>query len=242
MFSVVVKTENLDRKFDTLALAARDLRKPLGQFGGYLRKKAIAKYQAQAFAPLARATLEKRAGKGLQSLEGKLHRDLKKAIARARAPGQPKGLLAQLLGGSIGAQDLSALDTRGVRNRMAVLAEFQRRNRPGGTLAQRADLKPLSLKQVAGLNAREARAVSRTVQGPILGKLATSLVVEVEGGSVTLASRVKGHWTAVHNEGGTAGHGATIPQRETIVLEESDLDVFEEILVEHHLLAPLREE
>lgn len=234
MFSIVVKADELERKFDTLADRAGDLDVPLGRFGAYLKRRSIERYKAQDFPGLAESTLEKRAQKGLRSLERKLHRDVRKALGRARV-GEPAGLLSRLLGAK--SIDVSAAETRGIKNRLSVLAEFQRRHRPGGELAARADLKPLSMKQLVALGSREDRAVGRAVGGQILGNLPRTVTVEVNRGSVTVASRTYQHFSGVHNEGGTAGHGAKILKRETLPEpSEADLNVLESILVEHHLL------
>lgn len=235
MFSVVVKTERAERKFDTLALRARDLDPPLGKFGSHLRKRALERYKAQDFVPLAPSTIEKREQKGIQKLERKLHRDVRRAVARARA-GAPPGLLARLLGASTAA-DPSVYEGRAVKNRLAVLAEFQHTHRRGGDLVARTDLTPLSFKQQLSLSGREQRALANEVGRPILGKLPGTLVIEKGRGTVTLASRTRTGWSDVHNEGGTAGQGAKEPKRETVAIDESDLDLFEALLVEHHLVA-----
>jgi hypothetical protein len=234
MFSVVCNIDGLVRKFDTLADSAADLERPLRMFGSYLRKKALARYKAQDFPGLATSTIEKRAQKGLRTLERKLNRDLRKAIGRARVEDAPKGILGRLFGRNI--PDPGALETRGVKSRIAVLAEFQKRHRPQGELAARTGLKPLSIKQLASLGNREDRAVAKAVGGPILGRLPQSLVVTVGEGSVTLESRTHEKWTEAHNKGGAVGHGAVLPKRETVKVDATDLDVLGEILVEHHLL------
>jgi hypothetical protein len=249
VFSVVVKTETLDRKFDTCAISSHDLEPALRKFGAHLRRKALAKYKAQDFEPLAPATVDKRAEKGIAGLEKKLHKDLRSAVRRARSKNAvPRGMLARLLGAKP-VEDGTHLNTRGVRNRQSVLAAYQKRHgRSAGQgiyseglsgiyLADRVDLSPLTLKQMVSLTTRENRAVSKAIGKPILGNLPNSLKVEIEGTAVTLASRVHEHWTAAHNEGATVGKGAKLPKRETIALDADDLDVFAAILKEHHLEA-----
>lgn len=225
-FTVVFEMDGLETKLDTLAESANDLEKPLRRFGGYLRKRAIERYRAQDFAPLAQGTVEKRTQKGLRSLEGKLQSDLRKAIRRA---GGAKGSGLALA---------MASEARGVRNRRAVLAEFQRRH--GRSLKDRVEGHELAIKQLASLGAREDRAMAKAVGRPILGGLPSTLEVDVGRGVVTLISRTREHWTDAHNQGDVVGHGARVPKRETLKLEEQDLDVFVEILREHHLM-PLQE-
>lgn len=249
MFTVQVEVDGAIHKLDTLAESAADLEKPLRYFGEHLQRRALERYKAQSFAPLAEGTIDKRAQKGLQIMEGKLRRDLARAQGRARklagADKAPRGLLGTVLSklGAGGATaDASATTTRGVANRQAVLAEFRRRHgmhaMKGGRsrVVESAGLKSLSLKQMQGLSMRTVRQVASTVGRPILGGLPQTLEVEVGPGIVTLRSRTREEWSDVHNEGGTAGHGAVIPERKTIEVDSSDLDVFVSILRTHLLM------
>jgi len=218
---------------DTLALQASDLEEPIKKFLGYLRKRAIDRIKAQDFAPLAASTLEKRAQKGLRQLESKLHTDLRRA--RARQKGEPRGILAQMFGPKV---EIKTVESRGVQNRLAVLAEFQRQFRPTGSLAQRAGLRPLTLKQTTSLGARVDRAVGKAMTKPILSGLARTFQIEASRDEGTLVSKTHQAFTDVHNKGGSAGKGAKIPQREFLKLEPEDMDVFAAILKDH-LLLPL---
>lgn len=232
--TLIVDIDGALHRFDTTALAAGDLSKPLAQIGARLRRRAIERYRAQDFAPLAASTIAKRAQKGLRNLETKLTGDLRRAHGRA-SPRPPRGLLAAMVNAGGSLSSVLAAETRGVRNRRAVLAEFQTRHRR--PLEERAQGHELSLKQLVSLGKREDRAAARAVGRPILGSLPSTLEVEVGGGTVTLRSRTHQQWTDVHNSGGTAGHGARIPERKTVTVDESDGDAIEEILLEHHLLA-----
>ena len=242
MLTVTVNIEGVSRKFDTLAETADDLSPALKRFGGYLKKMALKRYAEQAFPGLAQSTLDRRAQKGIKSLEKKLERDFRKAKSRAwdqrRAAGlAPRGALARTLarltlGDLMGAQAVAS--SRGVQNRLRVLEEFRRRHRGGDAPGK------LTAKQEASLTAREERAVAKAVGGPILGQLPRTLVVKVERGKVTLESRTYQKFSEVHNKGGTAGHGAHIPKRETIKVDETDLQIFAGILIEE-MLAPFEE-
>lgn len=210
--TVKLKIDGLVRRLETMAEQEKDLERPLRMFGGYLRKRALARVEAQGFPPLAKATLEARASKGLHQLGKKLETDVRKAKSRAK-------------GGEI---------TRGVVNRLSVLAEFQRNrlgalNVPHGILRQ-TGLKALTLKQKASLAGREGRAIARQVMRPILGNLPRTFVVEVEGATVRLIARTHVKFSEIHNEGGQAGRGARIPKREFLVLEDKDEAKLAEIL------------
>ena len=224
-----------------LALAAGDLTTAFKRLGGYLKQRAQLRYEAQAFAPLAQSTLDKRAQHGLMTLERKLETDYRKAKKRgwdtARAKGQaPRGVIAHALTrmtlGDMVGQGV-VMSSRGVQNRLKVLEEFRRRHRRGAQGGGQ-----LTTAQTKGLNAREARAVARQVGKPILGGLTRSLVISVGSSSVTLSSRTFEKFSEVHNEGGSAGHGATIPERMTLTVEDRDLDIFADILRDE-MLSPL---
>lgn len=234
-WSVSVNLDGLNRKFDTLADSAGDLEKPLAILGARLKQKALKRYKAQNFAPLAESTIQKRAQKGMGSLERKLHSDVRKAMGRARKARGPKGLLEKLLT-SKAMDDVLSSQTRGVQNRLAVLAEFQRHNDPLG-LKEKVEGRKLTLKQQASLAQREARAVMRAVSKPILGGLDKTLVVVVTDGKVTLESATHQKWSKAQNDGATVGHGATLPERKTVELEQDDLTFFEAVLKSHLLLA-----
>lgn len=234
MLTVLVDIDGVEHKFDTLAHLSSDLAPVLRRFGAHLRRRAADRYAAQDMEPLAAATVAKRAQRGLRAFESKLTGDVRRAQRKTQEQA-PRGVLARLFGLG-GARDIGS-GSRAVQSRLAVLAEFQARHGRRTELAARGGLKPLSFKQTLSIGAREDRAVAKAVGAPILGKLAGSLVVEVDGANVTLTSRTKGEWSAVHNDGGTAGRGARIPQRETIKIEEQDLELFAELLKEHHLAA-----
>ncbi len=237
-FTINVNVDGVVRKMDTLANSAADLSPALKRIGGYLKANALRRYKEQGFAPLAQSTLDKRAAKGLHTLEHKLGYDLKKAKRRAwdsrRAEGRsPRGAIARVLsrltlGDLAGEQAVNS--TRGVQNRLAVLEEFGRRHRSG------VGGRVLSAAQTKSLNARETRAIAKQINKPILGGLPRTLNFKVANGSVTLKSETYQHFTEVHNKGGGVGNGASVPARTTIEVDESDIAVFKAILVEELMM------
>lgn len=238
MLTVNLTIDGINHKCDTLADFADDLKKPLAMLGVRLKAKAAARYKAQAFAPLAAGTIEHRFSKGLASLEAKLVSDVRRAFGRARSARAPRGLLERMVTSKEmqrATDDALSASAKGVQNRQAVLAEFQRRHRQLG-LEKSAQGKALTLKQSESLSSRTKRAVAKAVTKPILGGLDRTLMIVVEDGSVTLRSATHQTWSEAHNVGATAGHGAKIPPRPTIFLEADDLVYFREALKEHLLL------
>ncbi len=218
-FSIVVIDHGMNRKLDTCAELASDLDAPLRKFGAHLRRKAIAKYKSQNFAPLAASTIEKRAQKGIRSMGKKL------ALAAQKAVGTQGGLQ-----GVLGALSKTA------GRRVAVLAEFHKMHRRKLSLRAQANGVTLSLSQQVSLAKRTVRAVQKAIDRPILGTLPATLETDVERGTVTLRSHTRQPFTDTHNVGGSAGHGAREPERKTLEIEDSDIAVLTELLIEHALL------
>ena len=71
--------------------------------------------------------------------------------------------------------------------------------------------------KITRIGAKRYRADKRSMQ--ILGSLRDSMAIAVKGNTAIVFSHSK--WSSVHNDGGTAGHGAAIPQREFLVITES---------------------
>lgn len=81
-------------------------------------------------------------------------------------------------------------------------------------------------KSIQGLGARIGRAQKKAAEH-LLGKMASSISAKVSGHVLTVQSKID--WSSVHNEGGSAGHGAHIPKREFLSLDEDDTRIFSEI-------------
>jgi phage gpG-like protein len=239
MLTLTVDVSGAIEKLDTIATSADDLSPAMKTFGEYMKRRALERYRQQDFEPLKEGTIGNRAAKGLASMESKLRGDLKKAIKRGGGQRPPRSLLERVFGGAgqRGVDTVLGSSSRGAKNRLAVLVEFTQKHRQGkNRLEAAAGAKGLTLKQQQSLAVRTVRAVSKSVSRPILGRLPETLEVQVNGSTMTLASRTGKHWTAIHNEGGRAGRGADIPARPTIFVEQSDLDVLISLLKSHMLM------
>lgn len=247
MITLSVNVDGAVRKFELATIQAEDLNEPLTRFAKYWYARTKAHYEAQNFAPLAQSTIDKRAQAGLRTLERRLKRDVKKARDRATAAvGQRSSWVANMLGLK-SAADAAAVaiagQTRGVRNREAVLAALQgkhRGKRKGGDEDVVKSEQALTLKQSQSLAMRVVRAVSRSINRKILGALDKSTYVEVRGTEVTLIAETAKDWSEAQNDGGTVGHGAVLPKREAIMFEPHDEAVLVSILKDH-LLIPFQE-
>lgn len=75
---------------------------------------------------------------------------------------------------------------------------------------------------------RETRVSKKMTS--VLGTLPLSVSTKTRGHSLTAKSRVE--WSGVHNEGGTVGRGARLPEREFVAFSPSFLGTAEEELID----------
>lgn len=116
-----------------------------------------------------------------------------------------------------------------VERRYEVLKEFERRVRGGSAILSVLGDQRLS-SSLGKLEERAGRAQEKA-SGRILGRLASSISSKVTRGQLIVESKVA--WSGVHNDGGTAGHGADIPARPFLYLDDKDHDVLRAMLEEH---------
>lgn len=110
-----------------------------------------------------------------------------------------------------------------VKRRQRVLEEFKRIE--AGTQGP----SQLNDKQQKKLQDRIGRAKAKGAR--LLGKMSSSIKTEIRGGSLSVYSEIE--WAGVHNDGGTAGHNAKIPQREFLALDEEDVEALEGFILDH---------
>lgn len=217
----------ISRRMDLLVDSLQDLNAVLKKFGVYLRQKAQYRFDEQGpgWDALAPATLKRREAtapearvqfirKAQATLRGKLQRDIRRAAKRQASGRGKEGT---------------------VERRQLVLAEFERQL--GGGEREKTLLTKRLAESLAGRIGRatakgEERAARREA-GELLGRMASSITAQVGKGTLVVESTIA--WSAVHNEGGTAGHGAAIPARTFLELEPDDMDVLVQMTLDHML-------
>lgn len=102
----------------------------------------------------------------------------------------------------------------------------KRQAEPGGTWAPRASSTRRRVGGAVYTSSRMTRRAKKT-----LGRLPTAFSVLVERRRAILRSRVA--WSAIHQEGGRAGHGAQIPRREFLWTSGGALENVAKILAEY---------
>jgi len=112
---------------------------------------------------------------------------------------------------------------------------FSNLKKKGGSID---DARAAATKKYKAIIARIARRKKRGVVekrksdvATPLGKLIGAFVAKVVGKrGVTLENKVP--WSAVHNDGGTAGHGAKVPKRQYLFVSSDDLDEVKQIVLD----------
>ena len=110
-----------------------------------------------------------------------------------------------------------------IEGRKNVLAEFKRLE--AGGLVENSLLKP---KPLSKLQERIGRAQNKAKRP--LGRMASSIKTEISGDTLRVFSEVE--WAGAHNDGAVVGHGAELPQREFLAVEEEDLDALEAFILD----------
>ncbi len=205
-----------------LLLRNAEQTKPLlRRWAGYLRKKARERAQAATSPPLAESTVRK--------------------YLQARGPLVTRmGTVRQAQARRI-AQALSARkkwDSRAELERLVQLAPDVAAGKAGAReRLQAASGQPFdrSVERVRKALAAQKTKRRKRPKDPggrhLLGKLVTAWKAFVNPRSAAVANMVD--WSAIHNEGGTAGNGANIPARLGLEITQEDVDELVKIVLQH---------
>lgn len=224
MIRLQVQTNGIARYIDTVATALEDLEAPIAEFNAYKRKEVQARFDSGG--PGWPATKSGTSAKSntpeavKQLADHMLRKKLVNDLRRAKRK--------YARGGSSAAMErrykvLQAFD-RIAAGGEAILP-FQG---PGVSKEKNADAR--LDKSLRGLQDRHARAYAKAQSRP-LGRIASSIKSKLTKSSVTIFSEVS--WSAVHNDGGTAGHGAKIPKRQFLEVTDEDVSVLTRLIEEH---------
>ena len=207
-----------ERKFALATASVKDLTPALRAFDRYLAAKVRKRFErgGPGWAPPAAVTLERRRGKAHASL-------LRRLGAEAWRTDERQAKALERTSGDDGKREKQrARFAATLRKKFATVAELRRHLSGEATESLSEKLAP-----------RVARAEAKAQRQ--LGRLAGSFKSTIRGGTLTRESTVP--WAGVHNEGGTGAHGAQIPARPFLYLEDDDVDALVGILQDRMLLA-----
>ena len=218
------------KTFDGIAKRAGDTTGLLKRWGGYFRAKAHDRADAaEGWPGLSAATREKLeqtrtssvtvAGEIRKSYGVKLdsYLRLQQAKGAATAPADIAELRRLRSGGRV------ERDSKG--KKAAAWGGSKAIDRLRKRLAKAQDQRAKGKRATVGGDKR------KIAKHRLLGSVARQITWNVEGTKVTTLSRVP--WSGVHNEGGSVGNGATVPQRNFLRIDASDKQELSKIALEH---------
>lgn len=243
--AVDVNIDGMRRKFTSAVTIAAQPERVLKRIAGLVKKRAKNRIRAggPGWPGLATSTLARKPSVALVQLT----RFIRHANGRQDSRIQRKG-------GVLGVHDqMEKLFARGQRAKTDKGAEKSFHKALGKLQLLEAIVKhygaAAKLTSVEGLVAHaekdlltRARRKAGMIGGPryrntesaagLLGGLADSIGYTVEGALARITSRTARGWSDVHNSGGVAGHGARMPKREYLYLDDADLDFAEVVAAE----------
>lgn len=243
------QVEGIVRRMEVFGDACTDLREPLARCGGYLRGRAKHRIDEQGPgwpAPAPDTTRRKMTTGKLQLLEAlfprrrpgkvpvlraveklavargraataKTTRARETALARAQHEGETLAFYQRAFGAPAGLRDVGALIRFTQR-------ELRRQHIHGAALQAARALPKGSIerRRVASIGKARYQRSERSTR--LLGGLYDSIHLRVEMKVVVVFSGPA--WSGVHNRGGTAGHGARIPERRFLLIDQADVRFF----------------
>lgn len=226
-FSVKIDASGVSRKMILLVDATKDINAPLRQFGKYLRNKSKQKFanEGPGWEPLADSTKERleHTRTGRITAQGKIRASVVPKIQRYLKT-SVKDLVKQEL----------KVKHRFNSNLELALLRKEKQERQLKTLEKlESDIEKMKAKPLD----KRRRGKKAIEKHKLLGRLASTLTAEVKNSVLVVRSKA-GEIGKIHNEGGVAGHGAKIPARTFLELDDDDVKVLKALL-EHHLLASI---
>lgn len=231
-----VDSTGIERKFRLLedAVSPKKIDGALRIFDRYFRQRIRQRFTAggPGWKPLAESTLEHRRARAMAALERKLGSDVKR---QQRSYTRRFGALEQF--GLGGYEKPRARAVAALARRLTTVAEFRRLQAGGSSKVTLFEGRSAE-RQRASLQARIGRAEEKATRG-LLGRISGSFKSTIRGGRLVVESEIP--WAGVHNDGGKSGHGAEVPARPFLFLDDQDSEVLAGIM-ENQMLVALSDE
>lgn len=219
----------VQRSIDLAIDSLRDVKPIMLRFLKYLRPEIDRVFQAQGpgWAPLAQSTEEARAA-ALPELKKKIREGAIEGLSRklTKEQGRAETSLTKSVVAPIGSKVRNLLDRR-VRT---LERHKARRSAFEGIRSGRAEQAGKIGERFARAVARGEHKIERLEAGELLGAVANSIRADVTARGIEVYSTIP--WAGIHNEGGTAGHGAKIPARAFLEWTPVRLEKLAEIAAE----------
>lgn len=207
---------------DGIAVSARDSSRILKRWGGYFKSQALKRADAADGWP------------GLAESTRKKYEQTRKSSVTAA------GRVRKSYGGALEGY-LRRQERKGDATAGSDLAEL-RRLRAGGRVSGSAGPYGSAVTRLRSKleRAEKQRAKGRRATvggnkrkgvGKLLGRVARQIQWDVAGNLTKTYARAP--WSGIHNDGGTAGHGAVIPARPFLLIDQRDMTTLSLIAVDH---------
>lgn len=207
-----LRAAGAERMLQQIVLSARDAMPTFRRWVGFMRKQARARFKKLSGPDLAPSTREKYEQTRTAAVTAR-------GNVRASYARNAEAQLRKKAGGEM------------------TIAELRRLARGGSTAMSLAEQQEASIERLRKQLDR-ARSTGKRVGGDrrkidrhqLLGRLSTALQGQIKGAKAILENRVP--WSGVHNEGGTAGKGARIPKRPTLLILAEDCATLAQIALD----------
>ena len=219
------------KTFDSIAKRAGDTTGLLKRWGGYFKTKALARADAaEGWPGLSEETRKKLEQTRTSSITvaGEIRKSYGSNLERYLKVQEKKG-------NPNASMDLAELRRLRAGGRVDRDAKGKKAAAWGGTKAVdrlRRRLAKAEDQRAAGKRARVGGDRRRIEKHRLLGSVARQIVWDVQGVQV-VKTMSKVPWSGVHNEGGTAGNGAQIPERSFLRIDASDTVELSKIALQH---------
>lgn len=230
----------VQRSLDLMIDHAKDLKPIFKIYTPWLRRDIQENWPDSP--PLAPSTLAARErNKG--AVAEKIRAGTMGSLGRRLGEGQKKVKLR--LEKRSAAADAYEVGSKGARLRQSAERAYARteklraeyeRIKEGGYYPIRKDVKKLA-ERIGRRHEQADEKIRRYESGEALGRIMNSFSVKIESSYMEMYSQVK--WAGIHNEGGTAGHGASIPARPFLYWNAPRIQKLSEITQEY-LLRPMK--
>lgn len=225
-------------------IRAADLPRIFKKFMPWLRQDIQKVFDAQGpgWAPLDDSSMEARKAK-LDAVSAKINAGQTASLGRrlGREQSRAEKRLAKRSGPILGERMQKLRDSaeRSVARQQAIRSEFERIT-SGAEGPARKEAKKLGerLGRAAG---RAEEKIKKYESGHLLGQIANMVQMWIEGSTLVVGIKDE-RWAmigGIHNDGGTAGHGAQIKERKFLEWTPARLQKFAEIAAET-VVAPMK--
>lgn len=229
MITLTYDDGGTEKSLVILAESFGELRPVMARFSKYMRAEIDAVFESRGggeWADLAPAT--KAHNEGLKAAKVEKIRANKYGSLSAALRSEKRKAERRLAKTPASKSKLTERRRKAVAKYDAQLAEVARLSAGG---EKDAKFGKKLYERVARREAKAQKKIEAVLSGQQLGRIANSFAIDFDKHNWEMRSRIP--WAGVHNEGGTAGHGASIPARVFLEWTPARVEKFAEMANEY---------